>query len=217
LAQGDDEEISRAHDVLAGEAAGSPVGASGLLVLPYFNGERTPIADPLARGTIAGVTLAHTRGDLYRAILEGVAFGVRHLIETMRGQEVPVSRLRVAGGGTSSRLAMQIVSDVIGLEQEVPEVTIGAAYGVAYLAALATGPAAERDRPSDAWVRIADRIVPDRERAPAYGERYGLYRQLYRDTRRINHALARSAGATGARATGARPEMELASSNQDHQ
>jgi xylulokinase len=195
LPQGTGEEIADAHAVLNREAASSSQGANGLLLLPYFSGERTPFSDPLARGTIAGLGLSHTRGDISRAILEGTALGLRQLFEALAAQGVRLDGVRVAGGGTRNRLAMQIVSDVTGITQEVPAVTIGAAYGAAYLAALATGVTNEHAQP-DGWVRVADRITPDAATTEAYGRLYDLFRRLYRDTASINHQLASGVTAT---------------------
>ena len=114
-------------------------GSGGVVCLPYFSGERTPINDPLARGMFAGLTLSHTRAHLYRAVLEGTAFGVRHNLEAMRDMGAAPRRLVAVGGGAKNRLWLQIVSDASGLAQVVPERTIGASYGDAFLAGLATG------------------------------------------------------------------------------
>jgi xylulokinase len=181
-----------AHAVLAREAAAAPVGANGLLVLPYFSGERTPIADPLTRGVVVGLTPAHTRADLHRAILEGIAFGVRHILEAFAAAGIPVEQLRAAGGGTRSPLGMQIVSDVTGHEQVLPRETIGAAFGAAHLAARAGGmiDAGGDVGDGDAWFEPAGRIQPDPQLAAAYERRYALFRRLYRDTRAVVHALA---------------------------
>src|SRR5699024_7847690 len=122
------------------EAAAAGPGAHGLPKLPYFAGERTSIMDPDARGVVAGLSLAHTRGDLYRAALEATALGVRHNIETMTAAGGHIDRLIAVGGGTQGTLWTQIVSDVTGLAQVVPSQTIGASYGAAYLAAAALGP-----------------------------------------------------------------------------
>ncbi|MEN0022617.1 MAG: FGGY family carbohydrate kinase, partial [Microbacterium sp.] len=139
---------------LLAEATASGAGARGLLVLPYFAGERTPIQDPDARGVIAGLTLAHTRGDLYRAALEATALGVRHNVETMRAAGADIRRIVAVGGGTQGRLWLQIVSDVTGLVQEVPATTIGASYGAAFLAAVAT---ADGEAPSiAAWNPVTE-------------------------------------------------------------
>ena len=109
------------YATLSAEAAASTPGANGLLMLPYFAGERTPIQDPDARGTIVGLTLAHTRGDLYRAALEATAFGVRHNVETYADAGVPIERVVAVGGGTTGSLWPQIVTDVIGRPQVLPE------------------------------------------------------------------------------------------------
>jgi xylulokinase len=193
LPQATDAEIRAAHATLEAEAAASPPGAGGLLFLPYLNGERTPFADPLARGTLVGLTLRHTRGDVYRAILEGIAFGVRQLLDAMADQGAGIERIRVAGGGTGTRLALQLVSDATGLTQEVPRVTVGASYGAAFLAGLATGLVAD-DAP-DPWTRIVERIEPDPSVAERYEAMYALFRQLYRDSAPANHALVLAAAA----------------------
>lgn len=176
---------------LIAEAAAVPIGSRGLLMLPYFAGERTPILDPDARGVIAGLTLAHTRADLYRAALEAVAFGIRHNVETMRAAGADVRRIVAAGGGTQSLLWPQIVSDVTGLTQRIPQVTTGASYGAAFLAAVAVA-APGRAPDIDEWNPPAHVIRPDPAAAAVYDDRYALYRRLYGDTADIVHELAAS-------------------------
>lgn len=180
------------HAALLAEAEASGPGAHGLLMLPYFAGERTPIADPEARGVIAGLTVEHTRGDLYRAALEATAFGVRHNVETMRAAGADIQRVIAVGGGTKAALWTQIVSDVTGLEQHVPTVTIGASYGAAYLAAQSIrGP--DLPHPADIanWNPPRERRIPVAAVAARYDRLFDLYRQLYPATREICHALAR--------------------------
>jgi len=178
LAAGDFTELLALADV-------SGVGAGGLLMLPYFAGERTPIQDPLARGLIAGLTLSHTAGDLYRAALEATAFGVRHNIEAMTAAGGVIERIVAVGGGTNGTLWTQIVSDVTGLPQVIPTVTIGASFGAAFLAASAV---TEAD--IDQWNPPAEIRRPDPERTREYDELYELYLALYPATRTISHALA---------------------------
>jgi xylulokinase len=173
-----------------GEAERSPVGARGLLVLPYFSGERSPFYDPLARGVIAGLSLSHTRGDIYRAIMEATAYGIRHNVESMTGARVHVRRVVAAGGGAASRLWLQIVSDVTGLTQEVTAAFAGAAYGDAYLAARAVGLIDRGEAGGGHWVHTSDRVQPDPETARLYADRYRSYRALYETTRDIVHDLA---------------------------
>ncbi|ETK34975.1 FGGY-family carbohydrate kinase [Microbispora sp. ATCC PTA-5024] len=170
---------------LLAEAEASGPGARGLLVLPYFAGERTPVQDPDARGVVAGLTLSHTRGDLYRAALEATALGVRHNVEALRAAGARVERVVAVGGGTRGGLWTRIVSDVTGLPQVVPATTIGAAYGAAHLAARTTVAAAIAE-----WNPPAATVAPDAALKAGYDELYALYRELYPATRRIAHTLA---------------------------
>ncbi|MFJ9586087.1 FGGY-family carbohydrate kinase [Streptomyces acidicola] len=171
---------------LLAEAERSGPGARGLLMLPYFAGERTPVADPDARGLIAGLTVEHTRGDLYRAALEATAFGVRHNVEAMRAAGARIDRVVAVGGGTRGGLWTRVVSDVTGLDQEIRSVTLGASYGAAYLAAGALGAA-----DMDAWNPVRERVTPDARLRSRYDELYELYRRLYPATLDIAHTLAR--------------------------
>jgi xylulokinase len=188
---------------LLAEAAASGVGARGLLALPYFAGERTPILDPDARGVIAGLTLSHGRGDLYRAALEATALGVRHNVETMREAGADIRRIVAVGGGTQGSLWLQIVSDATGLTQQVPRTTIGASYGAAFLAAVAT-----RSEPPviSEWNPIAFTITPDPAAAAAYDELFDLYLRLYTGTVDVAHALAERQAASRPADTLARQE-----------
>ncbi|MEW6420712.1 MAG: FGGY-family carbohydrate kinase [Deinococcota bacterium] len=180
----------QAYDHLFAEAAHLPPGAQGLLLLPYFSGERTPINDPQARGVVAGLTLAHTRAHLFRAALEGVGYGIRQNIEAFRDLGAEVRRLVAVGGGAKGRTWLQIVSDISGEVQELPEVTVGASYGDAFLAGLAAGLLQRDDL--NRWVRIADRIVPNSALKADYDRLYNLYRDLYAQTRSTVHVLSRS-------------------------
>lgn len=172
---------------LLAEAEASGPGARGLLILPYFAGERTPIQDPDARGLIAGLTLDHGRGDLYRAALEATALGVRHNVETMRAAGADIRRIVAVGGGTQGRLWLQIVSDVTGLVQEVPATTIGAAYGAAFLAASAVAD----DAPAIAdWNPIAETITPDPDLRSRYDVLFERYVRLYAGSKDVAHELA---------------------------
>ena len=174
---------------LVSEAQLSPPGSHGLLMLPYFAGERTPLFDPDARGVLAGLTLRHTRGDIYRAALEATAYGVRHNLEAMRDAGGQARRLVAVGGGTKGGLWTQIVSDVLGAPQQLPRQTIGACLGDALLAAIGIG--AVKIEQSPEWNPISTTIEPQPEPAAAYERFYSLYRELYPDTKKIAHALAR--------------------------
>jgi xylulokinase len=171
---------------LTEEASGVPAGSEGLLVLPYFAGERNPISDPSARGVICGLTLRHTRGHLYRAVLEATAFGIRHLLEAVREAGGEAKRLVAVGGGTKGGLWTQIVSDVIDERQELPEQTMGAAYGDALLAGIG-GSVVD---PETDWSLMAETVEPNPDNREVYDELYALYKDLYQATRETVHALA---------------------------
>jgi xylulokinase len=166
-------------------AADSGVGANGLLMLPYFAGERTPIMDPLARGVIAGLTLSHTRGDLYRAALEATGYGVRHNIEAIEDAGGDIRRIVAVGGGTQGGLWTQLVSDIAGRPQEVRAQSIGASYGAAFLATQLVAPAS-----IDAWNPVQETVTPRPEAVEQYEELYRLYLDLYPRTADTVHALA---------------------------
>lgn len=160
-------------------------GANGLLMLPYFAGERTPIMDPQARGVIAGLTLSHSRGDLYRAALEAIGFGVRHNIEAFEEAGGDVQRIVAVGGGTQGNLWTQIVSDITGRQQAIPTQTIGASYGGALLAAQAV-----EDVSITTWNPVKEIREPNPKNADTYATLYAGYRDLYTSTRNITHTLA---------------------------
>jgi xylulokinase len=178
-----------AYATLFAEAEAVAPGAGGLIVLPYFSGERTPINDSNARGVIAGLTLAHTRQHLYRAVLEGVAYGIRHNIEAFRAIGAEIKRVVAVGGGTKSTAWLQIVSDVAGITQVVPEIRIGASFGDAFLAGLA----ARIVQPDDlwTWVKAGQTVIPNESRRLVYDPLYADYLKLYEQTRDIVHRLAR--------------------------
>jgi xylulokinase len=170
-----------AFAVLAEEAGASPPGANGLLFLPYFSGERTPIHDPLARGCLFGLNLTHSRGDIYRAVLEGIACGTKHVIETYREVGQAPTRLLAVGGGTKNRIWRQATSDISGIDQILCEKSIGASYGDAFLAALAIGDARLDD--IAAWNPATSTIAA--ECSPVYERQYRLFRKLYEQTKDI--------------------------------
>jgi xylulokinase len=172
---------------LLAEAAAIPAGSDGLVALPYFAGERTPLYDPRARGLILGLTLRHGRAHLYRALLESIGYGVRHILETLEAAGGASRRLVAVGGGTRGGLWAQIVSDVTGQPQEIPAETIGACYGDALLAAQGVGlvPA------GTTWARVASVVQPTESTRTLYEELYSIYLSLYPATREQAHALAR--------------------------
>jgi xylulokinase len=172
-------------DTLKAEAAEVPLGAEGLLVLPYFAGERTPVFDPDARGLVAGLTLRHSRAHLFRAAYEGIAFGIRHVLDLFDESATHVIRAVAVGGGVNSPLWTSIMSDVTGRTQLIPRQTIGACYGGALLAAIGVGIV----EPNADWTVIDHKIEPDPVRRARYDELYRLWRELYPATRDQMHRL----------------------------
>ncbi len=170
---------------LAAEAAASPKGAKGLICLPYFSGERTPIHDPQAKGAFFGLNLTHDRGDMFRAVLEGIAAGTAHVTDTFREAGASAARVIAVGGGTRNAVWLQATSDLTGLPQIVTERSTGASYGDAFLAALAIGTAVREDIRQ--WNPVARTVQP--ERCEAYARQYPLFLKLYEATRDIAHAL----------------------------
>ena len=162
---------------LAAEGESSLPGANGLVFLPYFSGERTPIHDPNAKGAIIGLTLAHTRADIYRAALEGIAFATKHIFDTYAAAGAPPSTIVAVGGGLRNRSWTQATSDISGLTQVAPEVSIGAAYGDAFLARLALGYVSRSAIKQ--WNPPAFTIKPDPRNAPVYEKRYATFRKVY--------------------------------------
>lgn len=181
---------------LVAEAARVPAGSDGLLLLPYFAGERTPIFDPRARGVVLGLTLRHTRGHLFRAVYEGIAFGIRQIVEFLDHDDDRITRLFAVGGGTQGGLWTQVVSDVTGREQVIPAQTIGACYGDALLAAIGTGLVP----PETDWASVGRLVTPDPRTTELYDGLYEQYVSLYPATKSQMHHLARlqEAGADGA-------------------
>lgn len=174
-----------AFATLAAEAGAVPPGAEGLLLLPFFSGERTPIHDPHAKGTFFGLNLTHERGHLYRALLEGIAMGTAHVIETYREIGAAPERILAVGGGTKNAVWLQATSDLGGVPQIVCEKTVGASYGDAFLAACAVGLAEPEDIAH--WNPV-EREVVSQDHA-VYARQYPLFRKLYEQTKDIARAL----------------------------
>jgi xylulokinase len=171
---------------LVAEAATVPPGSDGLILLPYFAGERTPIFDARARGVIAGLSLRHHRGHVFRAAYEGIAYGIRQIIDFLDGDQTPINRLVAVGGGTQGGLWTQIVSDVVGRPQVVPKQTVGASYGDALLAAIGSGLVP----PDTDWAAVGEIVRPDPSARAVYDKLFDLYGELYGATKPVVHELS---------------------------
>ena len=168
-----------AFEELVEEAAEVPPGSDGLLFLPYLTGERTPYPDPLARGAFVGLTVHHGRAHLTRAVLEGVAFGMRDSLELMRAAGIkPPDQIRATGGGSRSHLWRRILADVLGASIVTTPSAEGAAQGAATLAAVGAGWFDTIQDACRALVRIGE-TTPPSETGDAYTNAYARYRELY--------------------------------------
>lgn len=167
-------------DELLAPAAAVPPGSEGLLYLPYLTGERTPHPDPLARGAFVGLTVRHGREHLTRAVLEGVAFGLRDGFALMQDAGLPpAAEVRVSGGGARSPLWRQIHADVLGTPLVTVNTTEGAAYGAALLAGVGAGLWPSVEAACDATVCVTGRTEPNPEAVAAYDAAHAHYRALY--------------------------------------
>jgi len=175
-----DEVVAPAGQVLP--------GSEGLFFLPYLTGERTPHPDPLARGAFVGLTVRHSQPHMTRAVLEGVAFGLRDSMELIRGAG-PVTQVRVAGGGAKSALWRQILADVMDAELVTVNTTEGAAYGAALLAGVGAGRWASVAESCAATVRPVERTAPISANVSIYERAYAQYRALYPALKPIFHAI----------------------------
>jgi xylulokinase len=193
------ERIARqglAYPELIAEAAGVPPGAGGVQFLPHLAGERAPGLDPRSRGAFVGISLEHDRRHLMRAVLEGVAFGLRSLGEWLALNGAVIGEVRCVGGQARSAVWNQIKADVLNRPLLLPEVIEAAVVGAAVLAALAVGAYSRREDAVSAMVRIVGRFDPDPQAAARYDELYAVYRQLYPALREVHwrlHDLAQSA------------------------
>jgi xylulokinase len=177
-------------DALIQPATRVQPGSDGLFFLPYLTGERTPHPDPLARGAFVGLTVRHIQPHLTRAVLEGVAFGLRDSFELMKGAGLAdITQVRVTGGGAKSAVWRQILADVLGVELVTVNTTEGAAYGAAVLAATGAGAFADAVAACEAIIQVTGRTAPGAASA-TYAKMYPLYRELYPALRPNFNAVA---------------------------
>jgi xylulokinase len=171
-------------DNLVAEAEDAPAGSEGLLFLPYLTGERTPHPDPLARGAWVGLTVRHKRAHMTRAVLEGVAFGLKDSFSLLQSSGLgAVEQVRVSGGGAKSLLWRHILADVLGTELVSVNTTEGAAYGAALLAGVGNETWQDVDAACSTSVSIHNRVTPDEQATSLYDKLYDYYRDLYSELR----------------------------------
>jgi xylulokinase len=172
-------------DELAGRTA---PGAEGLLFHPYLQGERAPYWDPLLRADFVGLTFAHGRAHLVRALYEGIAFALRDIMEEFRRSQIALGRARIIGGGAASAVWRQIVADVLNIEILLPRV-VDASYGAALLAGVGVGVFAD-EKEAAARAQVVAVAEPDPGRAALYDDLFVLYKQAQSGLQAVNHGLA---------------------------
>jgi len=173
------------YDILAEEAATAPAGSEGAFWAPYLMGERTPHLDPNARAALVGLTASHTRGHVVRAVMEGVAYSLKDTFTIFEEMRIPVTSIRLGGGGARSPLWRQIQADVYAHEVEIVEAEEGAAYGAAILAGTGAGAWSSVDEACDKVVRVASRIPAKPADSKTMQGGYQTYRKIYPALRQV--------------------------------
>lgn len=172
------------------EASKVQAGSNGLVFLPYLNGERTPHADPKARGSFVGMNLTHTRGHMTRSVMEGITFALRDSLDIIQSLDVPVRQIRASGGGSKNPLWRQMQADMFGKKITTLEVEQGPAFGVALLAAVGDGAYRSIESACKATIKVADETPPNRSAVKQYNQLFPVYRDLYGQLRESMASLA---------------------------
>ena len=167
------------YEVLNREAAAVAAGSEGLFFLPYLAGERTPHADPDARGCFVGLTLKHTRGHLARSIMEGVTYAMRDSLAIIEEMGVPVRQVRASGGGAKSALWRQLQADLFGKKVVTLKAQQGPAFGVALLAAVGAGEYKNIQQACSATIELASETTVNRKAKRSYDGGFAVYQSLY--------------------------------------
>ncbi|MDI3547810.1 MAG: xylulokinase [Halanaerobiales bacterium] len=180
-----------AYELLDDEVNKLASGPSGLLVLPFFSGARSPINDEEAKGVIAGLTLSHNRTHIYKALLEGIGYEIKHNFEVMKEAGVAPEKIIAVGGGIKGTVWPQIISDVLGKEQYCLEQSSGAPLGAAFLAGLGTGIIPDRSLIKEKWIKIGRVVKPSLSTHNVYQKYYQMYRSFYEKTKNCIHQLGK--------------------------
>lgn len=155
------------------------LGENNVFFLPYLMGERSPHNDPNARAAFTGMSMDTTRTEMTQAVLEGVAFGLRDSLEAAKSMGIKIDRAKICGGGAKSELWRKIIANVLNIEIDVPQIEEGPSYGAAVLAAVGCGEYNTVDEAVKAMTGTADTVIPDREIASKYDEKYNIFRNIY--------------------------------------
>ncbi|MCX7049594.1 MAG: xylulokinase [Candidatus Sumerlaeota bacterium] len=167
------------YDRFTEAASKIPAGAEGLWFLPYLQGERSPLNDPYARGCFIGLTFRHDRAHIVRAIIEGITFGMRSMLEVIKDLGTSVKEIRALGGGAKSPFWRQLMADIFGDEIAILQQEQGGAMGAAILAGVGAGIFGDFKETTDRFVKVARRLEPSKKLHAAYAERYEMFKELY--------------------------------------
>ncbi|TWT83460.1 Xylulose kinase [Planctomycetes bacterium CA13] len=178
------------YEAATKEAQAVAAGSDGIVFLPYLNGERTPHADPNARGSFVGMNLTHTRGHMTRSVMEGITFALRDSLDIIQSLDVPVRQIRASGGGSKNPFWRQMQADVFGKKITRLEVEQGAAFGVALLAAVGDGAYKSIETACTATIKVAEETKPDRKAVANYNKLFPIYRDLYQQLKGSMEAIA---------------------------
>ncbi len=177
------------YSALDREAADVPAGSEGLVLLPYFLGEKTPLNDPFARGTLVGLTLTHTRAHVYRAVLEGIAFGFKHHLQVLAEHNRRPRRVRLTNGGAHSLLWRQITADVLGLPLEQNAHHPGSSLGAAFVAGMGVGGFHDWSE-IEKFIEVSTVTEPNLQNHDCYEALFKIYREVYENLKSTYPRLA---------------------------
>jgi xylulokinase len=177
------------YELITAEAAGAPAGSEGLYFLPYLCGERTPHADPYARGAWIGLSLRHGKAHLARAVMEGVTYAMRDCLQIIRDMQIPVREIRLSGGGGRSEFWRQLQADVYGQQVVTINASEGPAFGAALLAAAGTGAYSDVVEACRKAISVVCRVKPAAGARKAYNAGHPVYQKLYRSLKDDFHTI----------------------------
>jgi len=171
------------YELITEQAESAPAGSEGLFFLPYLTGERTPHADPHARGSWIGLSLRHSKGHMARSVMEGATFAMRDSLEIIEEMNIPVREVRASGGGARSEFWRSMQADIYGKQVVTINASEGPAYGVALLAAAGTGAYKSVEQACRATISVVTKTRPQAKTRKVYDKAFPVYQQLYRSLR----------------------------------
>jgi len=186
------QDSGKSYDSMIKEIENIKLGSEGLITLPYFAGERTPINDPNAKGLIFGLSLKHTRAHMYKSALEGIGFSINQQIKIMESHDgVYIDTIYASGGGVKNEVWIQIVSDIIGKKIVIPEITLGASYGDALMSAIAIKAEGYNSFSElTNFIQIGKTYIPNMENHESYKSYQKIYDSMYETTKEYAHELS---------------------------